>query len=194
MIKLNDSNLEKIEILVDFLIKFNLLSIPLYVIILSGMEFTQIQLIVSNIVYQIFNIIGYSVRREGINLIFDQAPLVLSITINTDCTGWKSMYTLFALMLASPVPHKFRKIRNILIAISLVFLANILRISSILLLTAKFGTQYINWLHSVIWQPLMIITILFVWLIWLKRQRILFKKEQTILRSVQDKLKNKGWI
>jgi len=80
----------------------------------------------------------------------------LSIDISRDCLGWKSAYSLFALVLASPGKLK-DKFKFIGIWVPVFLLVNIFRVLITIVVGLKFGVNYLELLHKIVWQEIMIV-------------------------------------
>lgn len=172
------------KMLTDFLIKFNLLAIPMYIIILSGFEFVHAQSIIAEISYRVIDALGYSISKIGITLSLTLPSSIATVVIGSDCTAWKSMYMLAALMIASPVANNRKKLKHILIGISAIFLINIIRIVTTMLSGYWFGFQSLEIVHTALWQQGMILAVVGIWFIWVKKQKVIFREKQTILKSI----------
>ncbi len=175
-------NEKKLEIVADFLIKFNLLSIPMYVILLTGLQFYPLQTLLTNTVYEIFKLMGYSLEKHFTTILFSK-PFVAKITMDMDCTAWKSMYALAALIIASPVKGD-KKWKYTLLGILVIFALNIVRIVSTVLIAGIIGLQYLDIIHTVFWREGMILAVVLIWVWWIKRQKIIFQEEQSIVRKL----------
>src|SRR3990167_2952024 len=76
-----------------FLIKFNLLAIPLYIAIIFGIEIQFLKDITSGIIYSLLHATGMNAAALPNNMI--SIPIEggsWAASIDWDCTGWKSMY------------------------------------------------------------------------------------------------------
>ena len=182
--ELSERGIEKIEILADFLIKFNLLAIPMYIILLTGIEFYPLQIVLADLVHGIITALGYEAVKNGIVLTFVSQPFIATIVMGVDCTAWKSMYALAALMLASPVANDKKKLKYILLGVLFVFALNIVRLVTTVLIGYEFGMEYLNIVHTLLWREGMIFAVIAIWLLWIKKQKVIFRKKQTILRKL----------
>lgn len=182
--ELSKRNIEKIEMMADFLIKFNLLAIPMYVILLTGIEFYPLQIALTELVHGIITALGYEAVKNGIVLTFVNQPFIATVVMGVDCIAWKSMYALAALMLASPVANDRKKLRYIVLGILFVFVLNIARLVTTVLIGYQFGMGYLDIVHTVLWREGMIFAVIAIWLLWIKKQKVIFRKKQTILRKL----------
>ena len=89
-----------------------------------------------------------------------------AISIERGCNGVEAIIILVSAMLAFPAPWKHR-----LIGIGLGFVAiqalNLVRIISLFYL-GQWNRVWFDWFHLYLWQALIIIDALVVWLVWLR--------------------------
>ncbi len=176
----------KIETILEFLIKFNLLAIPLYAAIFYGIEFLPLQKMTAFLSYILLQSMGYNVELQGTVLTFNGSQFSSNILIDTDCTAWKSMYALAALMIASPAMNDRKKLVYILIGMSAVYASNILRIVSTICIADALGPQYMDIIHTLLWREAMIFVVIIVWYTWLKRQKIISDKNETMFKKLYN--------
>jgi len=155
----------KLLLIVRFLVIFNLLAIPMYLILISGTTLPALQEVTTDVVFAIFRALGYSAERAGFTITFT-APLQASIVIDTDCTGWKSMYAFAALVVATPFAMG-RKKRSMIVAmgVAVLFLLNIVRIVSTVVAAVAFGIATLDVVHTLLWREGMILAVLALWVI-----------------------------
>ena len=149
-----------------FFIKFNLFAIPLYIILYEGWTLPALQRAIAD-----FTV--YALTALGINPTMND--LIVSIpvrngdwgaVINWDCTGWKSLLAYFALVMATDYPMK-RKLLGMLL-LPVVFAVNLLRIIFMFLYVHWFDLENYKLVHTVVWSWGLILTILVLWLIWMR--------------------------
>jgi len=105
-----DKRTQKKKIIIEillFLLKFNLILIPFYLVIYLDLDFYPAQRLFANLVGNFLELLGISVEVSGIFIYARD----LAIDISRDCIGWKGAYSLTALVLASPGKFK-KKIKN----------------------------------------------------------------------------------
>ena len=89
-----------------------------------------------------------------------------AVQVERGCNGMEAVIILFAAVFAFPAPWKHR-----LIGFAVGFLAiqalNIVRIISLFYL-GQWNHTWFEWFHLYIWQALIIIDALVVWLLWLR--------------------------
>ncbi len=156
-----------------FLVKFNLLLIPFYAVVYFDVDFYPVQICFANFIGSMLRIFGYNVEIDGIFIYVKD----LVIDISRDCVGWKSIYSVAALVLASPGMLK-KKLKFLVVWTPLLFVINILRVLGVILIGLKFGTKYLELLHKFVWQEIMVVVIIGVWCIWLRKVIKLNKKKQ----------------
>jgi len=89
-----------------------------------------------------------------------------AVSIEPGCNGVEALIILFAAIFAFPAPLK-----NKLIGFAIGFIAiqalNLVRIISLFYL-GQWNMTWFNWFHLYLWQALIILDALVVWLIWLR--------------------------
>jgi len=178
----NERQAEKIEIIIDFLIKFNLLAIPLYILMAQEVNLGALQEATAWISFAFLRTMGYTVLLNGNIIQFEGANLTSNIIIENDCTGWKSIYAFISLMLASPVKKKDTE--SLLKGVFFIYSMNIVRIISTISLSNYLGLEYLDTIHSFLWRFSMISIVLVTWLTWMRGKKILSDKNQTIFRRL----------
>ncbi len=149
-----------------FLIKLLVFSVPLYLILTFQDILRPLQDLVSWNVHLILEFLGFQIVRDGFLLsIHGGNPFVF--LVSEDCTGWKSMLFLLALMMAVPkVPRKKRLI-GISFGIPLIYLGNLIRILIIVYIQQTYGLGLANIIHDYLWQAGLVSLVLAIWILWL---------------------------
>lgn len=188
-------NLKKYELVIDFLIKLNLLAIPMYLALYAGISYYPAQKFLTDIIYGTFKSNGYWIDRNDLTImLFAPAeppgpPLVQTIWMGFDCTAWKTMYAFAALVIASPVPDRRKKFKFILIGGVALFALNIVRLITTISAAYSLGFEALEIIHTVLWREGLIIALLALWFVWLSNQKNNISKSQTILRALYCKIK-----
>lgn len=166
-------NLQKLKLIFWFLIKFNLLGIPMYLIMLLNLSFTPLQLFLTDVTYKTLNFLGYQGELVDHPLCNVKAIRLStgSICITWDSTGWKSLYVLAALAIATPIVSYRKKIKFLSIGLPLIFLINFLRVITTIVISLKFGFQYFELLHTILWREGLILAVIAIWVIWLLKEK-----------------------
>ena len=90
-----------------------------------------------------------------------------AVSIEAGCNGVEATLVLLAAMLAFPAPWK-HKVVGLVIGILAVQLLNILRVVSLFYL-GQWNYDVFEWAHLYVWQALIMLDVLVVWLIWVRR-------------------------
>lgn len=90
-----------------------------------------------------------------------------AVEIAAGCNGVEATIILLAAILAFPAPWKHKFI-GIAIGALAIHLANVIRIISLFYL-GQWNAQAFEWAHLYVWQALILLDVLIVWLIWVKK-------------------------
>ncbi len=90
-----------------------------------------------------------------------------AVSIEAGCNGVEATLVLLAAMLAFPAPWK-HKVVGLVIGVVAVQLLNILRVISLFYL-GQWNYDVFEWAHLYVWQALIMLDVLVVWLIWVRR-------------------------
>lgn len=90
-----------------------------------------------------------------------------AVSIEAGCNGVEATLVLLAAMLAFPAPWK-HKVVGLVLGILAVQLLNILRVISLFYL-GQWNYDVFEWAHLYVWQALIMLDVLVVWLIWVRR-------------------------
>jgi exosortase H (IPTLxxWG-CTERM-specific) len=89
-----------------------------------------------------------------------------AITIEAGCNGIEAAIVLIAAMLAFPAPWKHRAI-GILAGLLTVQALNVVRVISLFYL-GQWSARAFEWAHLYVWQGLIMLDVLIVWLLWIR--------------------------
>jgi exosortase/archaeosortase family protein len=166
-----------------FLLIFNLLSLPVWLIIYFDITFPKAQTLLASFLEHGLNFLGIETKREEFILLLAD-PKMPQIVIDADCIGWKSVYMFFALVLATPISGKVKNLKNkiknffqktklkaLVIGIPILFAINFLRILTTILIGHYFGVSYFNIAHTILWREGLIFAVVLIWLLWLKKKK-----------------------
>ena len=169
---------EVLKEVVFFLSKFNILLIPFYVIIYFDISFYPLQVAFANFIAGILRFLKCKVLTSGFFLYLGEEAY--PIDISRDCIGWKSSYSLFALVFATR--GRIRdKLRFLAVWIPFLLFFNVLRVLAVILSGFAFGFEYLELIHAILWQGITIIVLLAVWYLWLKKRKLNRGKEKLII-------------
>jgi exosortase/archaeosortase family protein len=158
-----------IQVLI-FLIKFNLLAIPFYILNFLDFSIPPLQYLVAFLSHKLLSTIGIQSSLNQNTLIAIKEFKMFFVEISMDCTGWKSFYALSALTLATPKIEIKRKLLFLFISIPSLFFVNIVRI----VLTIYFSLikpESFALIHDFLWQWGLILTIIGLWIVWLRFEK-----------------------
>ena len=89
-----------------------------------------------------------------------------AVSVEAGCNGIEAAIILIAAMLAFPAPWKHRVI-GILAGLTAVQALNIVRVISLFYL-GQWNMKAFEWAHLYLWQALIMLDVLIVWLIWMR--------------------------
>ena len=90
-----------------------------------------------------------------------------AVAIEAGCNGVEAAIVLVAAMLAFPAPWSYRAL-GIAIGIAAVQILNIVRVISLFYI-GQWDFAVFEWTHQYVWQALIMLDVLVVWLIWVRR-------------------------
>ena len=149
-----------------FFIKFNLFAIPLYIILYEGWTLVELQVIVKNFAVWILTVAGLNPNVHELLISIPVRNGSWGAVISWDCTGWKSLLAFFALVMATDYPNK-RKLAGLLL-LPIIFAVNLLRVAFMFFYVNAFDLANYQIVHAVIWSWGLILTIIVLWLIWIR--------------------------
>jgi len=89
-----------------------------------------------------------------------------AVAIEAGCNGVEATLVLVAAMLAFPAPWR-RKLTGLAVGILAVQGLNVIRVISLFYL-GQWNYQVFEWAHLYVWQALIMLDVLVVWLIWVR--------------------------
>jgi exosortase/archaeosortase family protein len=150
--------------LLKFIVKLNLLSIPLYIVLLLNFDFVELQLFVAQITEYLLHLSGVPAVRDGINLVIPITGGYWSASIVWDCVGWKSMLFFLALVFATD----FNRKKYALFFLPIIFIINIARIWFMFFFVYNYGLEYYSFIHTLVWSFGLLFVVIALWLIWIR--------------------------
>lgn len=166
-----------------FLIRLLILAIPLYLIIFLAVDLTPMQVTVAKQTTYILDNLGFNVIQEGYHIIVGTIEDHFYFMINEDCTGWKSMLFLFALIFAVPMIAWKNRFAGLVVGIVIVWIANLGRVVGVVLAERMWGLGFAMSLHDYGYRLGMIAVVLLIWLIWFRMSK---EEEKNILGRLSD--------
>jgi len=152
-----------------FFILFNLLAIPMHIILYFNLYYIPLQKFVALLTYNILRVLGFQTEISMYILKVVSFQGIQIVEISMDSTGWKSLYALVALVIATPDRKWKEKIKFLIFALPVIFGLNVLRIATTIAMCATYGLQYFEIIHTLLWREGLILVVVAVWYIWLRR-------------------------
>lgn len=153
-----------------FLLKLNLLALPLYAAVYFDLSFQPLQDIWAAGLDQSLRSLGYETAIDGHMIGLKSGNSIHQIELSWDSTGWKSMYAIFALVMASPGTMR-QKLRFLAFGVPLVGFINMLRITTTVAASVELGFEHFDFIHSFLWSGAMVALVLAVWYLLFFRQK-----------------------
>ncbi len=151
--------------LMEFSARLFLLALPLYIVIWLGVDLYPIQLAAVSHSSWLLSLTGSHVVVEGTSITVNSS---FEFFIIPDCTGWKSMLFLFALLFAVPGASIGKRLAGLALGLPLVWAGNLMRILGVVRLQSWLGTESALFYHDTLFQLLMVGLVLGIWLAWLR--------------------------
>lgn len=165
----------RLKFILWFLLRFNLLAIPLYLAIYTDFSFPPLQTSIAQITAAILKIQGYNIIQNNQTMLTDVDGSIYSIEVSWDSTGWKSLYALAALVMAVSASNIKNKLKFLSMGLPMIFVLNLIRILTTILIALNFGFQYFEIVHTLLWREGLIIAVVVLWYFWLKREKIIIR-------------------
>ena len=89
-----------------------------------------------------------------------------AVAIEAGCNGVEASLVLVAAMLAFPAPWQHR-LAGIAIGVATVQVLNVIRVVTLFYL-GRWNVHVFEWAHLYVWQALIMLDVLIVWVIWVK--------------------------
>ena len=158
-----------------FLLRLLVLSIPLYIVIVSGVSLRPLQVSTAAQSEAVLEGMGFSVMRQGAYMEAQRlGPGPFQFLISEDSTAWKSLLFLAALIIAVPGVSWNKRLWGIVPGLIVIWLVNIGRVVAIVLAEEAYGTETAILVHDWLWRLGLVLAVLAIWLAWLfwaKRKR-----------------------
>ena len=168
--------INQLQSVLFFLIVFNLLAVPLYLALYTNFSFVPMQELNAQLLYATLKFFNYDAEINGFTVYLTSNDVPQKIEISWDSTGWKSMYAVAALIIATPVSMFSKRMKFAALGVVTVFILNYLRVTTTVLLSANFGFHFFDIVHTVLWREGLILSIVAFWAIWLIMETYNIKK------------------
>lgn len=163
--------------ILEFLIRLIILSIPLYLVLVFALDISYMQNTVASQSASVLRGLGYNVFQDGYHIIVGTVQDNFYFMINEDCTAWKSMLFLFALIFAVPGIALKRRLIGLVIGLPVVWIGNLIRVVGVVLVERAWGMDFALMLHDYVYRLGLVALVLVIWIIWLKLSR---KKKENV--------------
>ncbi len=158
---------EKLWDTLVFLVKVLILSIPLYFIIIFSISLAPLQQLDAFVSSGILRAMGYTVQQEGAYVtVGTQNPFTFYLT--EDCTAWKSVLFLFALIFAVPAVSLEKRLIGLGLGVPVLWMGNQARILGVVLTERVTSAQFAMFTHDYFWRVFLVFLVLGLWLAWMK--------------------------
>jgi len=161
----------RLKLIVWFLLRFNLLAIPLYIVIYTNSSFLPLQVLIAQITTVLLKAQGYDVIQNNQIITASVDNSLHNIEVSWDSTGWKSLYALFALVMAVPASNIKSKLKFLSMGLPIIFTLNLFRVLTTILIALNFGFQYFDIVHTFLWREGLIIAVVLIWYFWLRKEK-----------------------
>jgi exosortase/archaeosortase family protein len=92
-----------------------------------------------------------------------------AILIDSACTGYRSILALAGLIVAVPNIDWKKRLKGIFYGSLILFIVNIIRITTTIILGYYFGNKVFDFAHTFLWREGLIFVVILMWYIWLKK-------------------------
>jgi len=158
---------KKLIKIAKFILIFNILAIPMYIVLHYNLSFDPLRVFIAFLSAKLLSLLGVNAVQGGSFLDILANNQLLKIDISFDSTGWKTLYALFALVLATPKRKIKDKLKFLAIGLPVLFVLNLLRIATTILIAVVYGYQYFEVVHIFLWREGLIAAVVIIWYIWL---------------------------
>ena len=158
-----------IEIL-KFILIFNLLAIPMYLVLYYNLSFDPLRSFLAFLSFKFLSMFGINAVQENFFVDVLANNQLLKIDISFDSTGWKTLYCLLALTIATPKRKMKDKLKFLAIGLPVLFVLNFLRIATTILVSVIYGFKYFEIVHIFLWREGLIAAVLIIWCLWLRQK------------------------
>ena len=176
--KLNKTN-KKLLYILTFLVLFNLFALPLYFIEYFNINMYALEYVVTKQVSLFLNIFGVEHSLFLLSLETKMIPAIKVaglpvVAIDLSCTAIRSMFAFIGLVFALPKVKIDKKIRAVLWGLPVIYIVNIIRIVTTILVGVKFSVEKLDFIHTLLWREGLILLIIVMWLLWIKYDKVKF--------------------
>jgi len=161
---------KKLLEVLKFIIFFNLLAIPMYLVLYFNLSFDPLRDFLAFLTTKFLSMLGINAAQENLFVDVLANNQLLKIDISFDSTGWKTLYCLFALAIATPKRKIKNKLKFLAVGLPVLFILNFLRIATTILVAVIFGFKYFEVVHIFLWREGLIAAVVIIWYLWLRQE------------------------
>jgi exosortase/archaeosortase family protein len=189
-----DSRQKKLFETLVFLLKLLVFAVPLYAIMSFQGILYPLQAAVTHNVLWLMGLAGLDASASGFLITAGEIVFLVS----EDCTGWKSMLLLAALVLSVPGASPKRRLAGLAAGIPLIYAGNLFRILAVVFVWRSYGLGPATAVHDYLWQAGLIFLVLAAWTVWLAwawnigpwKGKTLIKRRRKLIKPEGGKLKD----
>ena len=178
---------ERLWIVLKFLIVFNLLSIPLHLILYFNVNFYALSFIERAQASFFLNALNMKHSLSDVPYGLERLPAISVnqqvLAIGEPCTALRSIFAFTSLVIASP--RKWRSKKSALILLPIIYNANIFRIVTLVIVGIK-APGILELVHTILWREGMLALILGLWIYWLNRGGLLWNAMKNLFAPVKS--------
>lgn len=178
---------KKLWTVLKFLIVFNLLAIPLHLILYFNVNVYALAFIERVQASFFLNVLNIKHVLYDVTYGIEPLPAINInqhvLAIGEPCTALRSVLAFTALVIASP--KKWSNKKSALLLLPFIYEANILRIVT-LALVGLITPSMLELVHIILWREGMLLLIIGLWIYWLNRGDLLWNALQKVFNPVKS--------
>jgi len=155
--------------LLKFLLIFNLLAIPLHLILFFEVDFYPLAFIersqvsfflqLFGVPHSLQDVVGLPAINVNDNL----------LAIGEACTSIRSLLAFAALVIASPRSWVDKK--RAIVFLPIIYLANVFRIATLAVISLSYPSMF-DLIHTLLWREGLVFLMLFLWVYWFSKSDV----------------------
>jgi exosortase/archaeosortase family protein len=153
--------------LLMFLVRLIILAAPLYALLSVPGVLYSAQISTTNATALVLNALGMHASTDGPSVTIADPNSPFRFIISEDCTGWKSVMFLFALIFAVKGPKLRNRLVGLGFGVVVIFAGNMARIIATVLAERALGLQAAMLLHDWLFRLGLVVLVLGLWAFWL---------------------------
>jgi exosortase/archaeosortase family protein len=161
---------KKLLEVLKFIIIFNLLAIPMYLVLYFNLSFDPLRNFLAFLTTRFLAALGVDAAQENFFVVVLAHNQLRKIDISFDSTGWKTLYALIALTIATPKGKIKGKLKFLAIGLPALFVLNFFRIATTIMVAVAYGWQYFDVVHTLLWREGLIAAVVLIWYLWLRKK------------------------